>query len=179
MYVKYFLLVLVDLTVSFLNFFLAPVVVLFADDAGFLPTWLSWFQTPGDSLDHDYGDKRFPGLQTGWRRWFSRVAWLYRNSMYGFAIDVLGAKTRGDDALYTRGDRRTSNRPIHSGWVRHDLYRDGKHLYFQFYYVRQWSATRCLRVNLGWKLWGFEPGIDKNCQLTFSPNPLMGLSYAV
>ena len=68
MYLKYILLVMVDLTVSFLNFFLAPVVVLAANDAGFLPAWLSWFQTPGDSLDHDYGDKRFPGMQTGWRR---------------------------------------------------------------------------------------------------------------
>lgn len=137
MYVKYFLLVLVDLTVSFLNLFLAPVVVLFANDAGFLPTWLSWFQTPGDSLDHDYGDKRFPGPQTGWRRWFSRVAWLYRNSMYGFAINVLGAKTRGTDTLVTYGERATSNRPIHSGYVHHELYRDGKLIYFQYYLVIQ------------------------------------------
>lgn len=179
MYAKWFLLVIVDLTVSFLNFFLAPVVVLFANDAGFLPTWLSWFQTPDDSLDHDYGDKCFPGLQTGWRRWYSRVAWLYRNSMYGFAINVLGASTRKTDILVFLGDPLTSNRPIHSGLAKWALYRDGKQIYFQWYYVRQWSATRCIRINLGWKLWGFEEGESTPCQLVFSPNPLMGLSNAV
>ena len=176
MYLKYILLVLVDLTVSFLNFFRAPVVVLAADDSGYLPAWLSWFQTPDDSLDHDYGDKRFPGLQTGWRRWYSRVAWLYRNSMYGFAINVLGAKTRATDVLQTRGDVLTSNCPIHSGWLRYDLYRDGKRIHFQFYYVKQWAANRCIRINLGWKLWTFAEGESTPCQLVFSPNPLMGLS---
>lgn len=179
MYAKYALLVVADLFVSFLNLFLAPFVVLFANDAGFLPNWLYWFQTPGDSLDHDYHNKRFPGPQTGWRRWFSRAAWLYRNSMYGFAIEVLGAKTKGTDLRVTYGDDRTSNRPIHSGYVHYELYRDGKLVYFQYYLVIQWCETRCLRVNIGWKLWGFEPGVDKNCQLTFSPNPFMGLSNPV
>ena len=163
-----------------MNYFFAPIAVLFASEDGWLPRWLWWFQTPDTSLDGDGGWKeehrRFKVEDKPWKRWYNRSTWLYRNSMYGFAIDVLGAKTRGSDVLVSFGDKATSNRPIRNGLIRRFLYRDGKLIYFQWYYVRQWSATRCLRVNIGWKLWGFESGVDKNCQLTFSPNPFMGFS---
>ena len=40
--------------------------------------WLSWFQTPDNSLDGDHGwqEKHSHG-------WWSRVQWLWRNPFYG------------------------------------------------------------------------------------------------
>ena len=178
MYGRYALLVVVELFMSAANWFIAPVIVLFASDEGWLPKWLWWFQTPYDSLDKDYRNKRFPGPQVGWKRWYSRTAWLYRNSMYGFCIDVLGANLKTTDLVFSYGDKGISNRPIKSGYSFEVVIRDNKPIYFQYYLVARWCESRCLRVNLGWKIWGWL-GDEKNCQLTFSPNPFMGLSTGV
>jgi hypothetical protein len=180
MYLRYAALVVVSILADLLNYALAPVAVLFASDDGWLPRWLSWLQTPDNSLDGDGGwrTEHRPYLveDSKAHRWWNRTRWLYRNSMYGFAIDVLGAKTLPTDTLAIEGDQAVSNRPLHNGLVRRYIVRDGKVIYFQWYFVRAWSATRCVRINLGWKLWSFRPGEAINCQLVFSPSPFMGHS---
>ena len=179
MYFKYFLLVLISLLASFLNYFLAPLVVLFASDAGWLPRWLSWFQTPDNSLDGDDGWKTehrpYKAQDTKFQRWVNRFCWLYRNSMYGFAIDVLGLKVQPTDTLIIQGDPKVSNRPLCEGVVHRKLLRDGQLIGFQWYGVFGWSQKYCLRINLGWKLWG-DHNQPRSCQLTFSPNPFMSYS---
>ena len=179
-YVKYIILVFISLIADVCNYFLAPFVVLFANQDGYLPRYLSWFQTPDNPLDGDGGWQRehrpFKVQDTKFKQWWNRTRWLYRNSMYGFAINVLGAKTKGTDVLVISGDVKTSNRPLHNGICIRKLYRDGKLIYWQFYFVKSWSDTRCIRINLGWKLWGFRQGENNNCQLTHSPNPFMGYS---
>lgn len=181
MYLRWLLLLVPDLLASLLNYPLALVVVLFANEEGYLPRWLWWFQTPDNPLDGDGGWRnehwqwRFK-LPASLARYVGRVGWLWRNSMYGLAIDVLGAKTQGWDILITSGDTKTGNRPIHDGWCYRVLYRDGQPIYWQFYYVKRWSETRCVRINLGWKLWSFQPGQAINCQFVCSPNPAMGLA---
>lgn len=180
MYLRYVSLVLVSILGDLLNYLLAPVVVPFASADGWLPRWLWWFQTPDNPLDGDGGYQRehrpFLVEDNRFKRWVNRTRWLYRNSMYGFAIGVLGAKTRPGDRLKIIGSTAVSNRPITNGLVVRKLIRDGKPIYFQWYFVRAWSETRCIRINLGWKLWSFKEGEAINCQLTFSPNPLMGYS---
>lgn len=180
LYIKYVVLVVVNLVASFMNYFLAPIVVLFASSDGWLPHYLWWFQTPDNSLDGDGGWKtihrRFKIEDKKWKQWYNRTTWLYRNSMYGFAISVLGAKTISTDSLVVEGDIETSNRPIHSGLVKRFVVRDGKVVFFQYYFVKQYSTTRCIRLNIGWKLWSFKVGENINCQFTFSPNPFMGIS---
>lgn len=180
MYPRYLLLVIISITSDLLNYFLAPIVVLFASEDGWLPSWLSWLQTPDNSLDGDNGWKQehrpFLIEDSKFKQWWNRTRWLYRNSMYGFAIDVLGAKTLPTDTIQIIGDVNVSNRPLHNGLVKRYIIRDGKPIYFQFYYVKAWSEIRCIRINLGWKLWSFQQDKATNCQLTFSPNPFMGYS---
>jgi hypothetical protein len=181
MYLRWLVFAVLDVFSVVINIPAAPIVALFANREGYLPRLLWWFQTPDNPLDGDGGwisehwqwRKRLPAPLA---RYVGRVGWLWRNSMYGFAIDVLGAKTLGTDKLLVVGDLLTSNRPIHSGTVRRYLVRDGRIIYWQLYYVRRWSATRCIRINLGWKLWSFKEGEAINCQFVFSPNPAMGLS---
>lgn len=181
MYLRWFGLMVIDVLTVILNIFAAPFVALFGNEAGYLPRWLWWFQTPDNPLDGDEGWQtkhwqwrfKLPALL---RVYAGRLGWLWRNSMYGFAIDVLGAHTLGTDLMVIYGDPLISNRPIRSGWCYRVLYRDDKPLYWQFYFVWQWSETRCVRINIGWKLWSFRTGQAVNCQFVFSPNPLMGLS---
>lgn len=49
-----------------------------------LPLWLSWFDTPDNSL---LGDARWAAEHSG--GYWSMVGWLYRNSLYGFKWTVL------------------------------------------------------------------------------------------
>src|SRR5574341_756085 len=60
---------------------------LFANKEGWLPKWLTWFQTFDNSLD--------AGVDSGFFKrssnvWWNRTRWLYRNSTDGFAYYVLG-----------------------------------------------------------------------------------------
>ena len=49
-----------------------------------LPKWLSWFDTPDNSL---LGDENWKNNHSG-NHW-SMAAWLYRNTLYGFKWTVL------------------------------------------------------------------------------------------
>ena len=173
MYLKYLGFLILNLLAGAVNLVLAWPIALCADKGGWLPLWLWWFQTPDNPLDGDNGWKtehRWFLTQDTWcKRWANRVGWMYRNPTYGFAISVLGSQTQPSDELVTSGDPATGNQPFHSGWVHRVLMRNGAPAYFQFYLIWPWSSTRYLRLNLGWKLWGY-PTTDK-MQFTFSPNP--------
>jgi len=176
----YLLLVLISQVASLLNYVLAPIIVLFASKDGWLPKWLSWFQTPDNALDGDNGWKTehrpFKDETNKFKQYINRIGWLYRNSMYGFAIDVLGAKILDTDILVIVGDPQVSNRPLTEGVVKRYILRDGQIVYWQWYYVKAWSKTRCIRINLGWKLWNHAPNTNSKGQLVFAPSFTMGYS---
>ena len=76
---------------------LAPVLPFFVRDDGYLPDWLSWFQTPDNPCDGDAGHwERHPGTDA-WSTYKRRTAWFWRNVCYGFDIDVLGVEVRSTD----------------------------------------------------------------------------------
>lgn len=58
-----------------------------------LPTWLSWFDTPDNSL---YGDDAW--LSRMGHSYWTMVLWLYRNSLYGFKWTVLSLPEGHPDA---------------------------------------------------------------------------------
>lgn len=175
MYLRWLLLLILDVTATVLSYPLAPFVVLFASGNGWLPRWLWWFQTPDNPLDGDDGWKHENWL---WRyklpaplaRYVGRVGWLWRNSVYGFAINVIGAKTRGTDVLQVHGDLAVHD--TLTGSTFRVLWRNGRPIYFQYYLTKKWSSKRYVRVNIGWKLWQFRPGEDVNCQFVFVANPI-------
>lgn len=67
------------------------------------------------------------------------------------------------------GDELVSNTPLHNGWVFRKMV-IGNVTYWQFYFVHGWTNTRCLRVNLGWKLWG-DLQVGQVRSLVISANP--------
>ena len=93
-YLLYPFLVLINIVGTILTFPLALLIVLFnskqdgwldnATKQGVGPRlvkWLSWFQTPDNSLDGDHTFQSFFPPS-----WWSRVHWLWRNPFYGFAV---------------------------------------------------------------------------------------------
>lgn len=174
MYLRYALSIPLWAISSLLCIIFSKQIAAKADVDGWLPKWLWWFQTPGDSIDGSIGwktkDRPYLIEDTPEKKLKNRAAWLRRNSAYGFCISVLGAQAKQGDELVITGDVETSNhKPIHPGVVRYVLKRDGNPIYFQVYIVKPWLFGRYFRGNFGWKLWSM-PTTEK-MQFTFSPNP--------
>lgn len=97
---RYLAYLVLSLTAHVFAFLLSPVLPLFAVErvgplnnatttgsGPRLPIWLSWFDTPDNSLD---GDSRF--IQLNGKGYWQKVRWLRRNRVYGLNWTVLSAK---------------------------------------------------------------------------------------
>lgn len=176
-WLKWGALALLSLLAKVLNYPLALILPVFASEDGYLPKVLSWFQTPDNSLDGDTGWKE---EHWQWRYklpltlaiYVGRVGWLWRNSLYGFKIDVLGFEVKEDFDFRWIGNKDVSDRPLSRGYVyRKVVNKDGTRA-FQFYLIYPYSFTeekRCLRLMFGWKLW--QNPTEGNKQLALSIMP--------
>ncbi len=166
---------LFGLVADALNLVLAWLVVFKADDKGNLPGWLSWFQTPGYALDgnQDWQTKyrwfrNHPKVNEGWRRYFNRVMWLYRNPMYGLQ-HALGTRVISAQSYHVKGNEKTGDKS-QTGWV-FRVVDTGFLPIFQFYGVWTWPKTsRCVRLHVGWKIWE-KPQDGQSCMLVLSFTP--------
>ena len=66
LYVKWICLLPLSFVMAVVGRLLAPILPFFAKSDGYLPSWLSWFQTPDNPLDGDKGH---------WERWPGTSAW--------------------------------------------------------------------------------------------------------
>lgn len=145
---------------------------LFANKDGWLPRWLSWFQTFDASLDWGWQGGTFsPSMSQHW----DRMKWLFRNSAYGFSYFVTGIPM--DTSRWTV--RRFVDTPeTVLFWATST---DG---YFNLYY-----HGRLGMVKLGWKAWNYwdaerqrwktEPwGPEWRTQIVLSINPFKRRSAA-
>ena len=168
MYLRYLSLLVADLLVNGVSYFLDPVVVLFADPQGNLPRWLKYFQTHDATVD-GIGltggiEPRFVRQTKFLRdengnpknracRYLCRVAWLYRNNAYGFGYYVTGAvgpfaqtRSRGDTL-----EPPTNRYPARNGY-RLEEWRSADRRYFHLWWVREWGFGKCWEANIGWKI---------------------------
>ena len=168
-YLKWLALVPISFIMAIVGRFLAPILPFFAKNDGYLPDWLSWFQTPDNSLDGDKGHwERWPDT-SAWGTYKRRVAWLLRNVCYGFDISVLGQTTLPGDAFVMLGEDKVQDQPFgHGGYWLKRVYRNGKIVCWHFYFIRQWKTwpDKCIRISMGWKLFSYYPEIEELHQLT-------------
>ena len=174
-YLKWLALMPVSALFAVVGIVAAPILPFFVrKDTHRLPDWLAWFRTPDSDADGDAKHwMRWPGLGK-WATYKRRVAWLWRNKGYGFDINVLGAKVRSSDDWIVKGDENASDTNGISGYCIRHVWRDGKHLAFQVYYIKHYTLIgrhACLRINLGWKLWGSRDYPKQYVGIFF--NPLM------
>jgi len=153
------------LVVELAAFPFAPLIALL--DEATAKKRFSWFLTPDNPMTGDAGhEARWAGKPI----YFKKVAWLWRNRAYGFShLPLVRARSLGP--VTVNGNPAVSNRPFVEGLV----IRTTAEGYWQFYYVKQTTRARCLRVNLGWKLWG-SPMSATFGMYVFAVNPLMGFS---
>lgn len=106
-----------------------------------LPRWLAWFDTPDNSLLGDSGWRATHGGGYG-----AQVAWLYRNSLYGFKWGPIAAPMSVDRVI--KGDPTINRNNGHYGVLRIAM---GD--YWQWKCVQPLGATGyCWMINLGWLL---------------------------
>ena len=95
------------------------------------------------------------------QRYFCRLAWLYRNTGYGFSYEVTGVSINGTDIIKTQ-DISTSD-------YRYMVYYTKN--YFMIRYEKPWCKWFRWRIFLGWKMQDVDILQSKRCMLAFYVNP--------
>jgi hypothetical protein len=152
-YLYYAFLVPLSLVVTLLGLILSPILPLFASEQNGwlanhsvfdlgprLPTWLSVFMTPDNSLD---GDSTFE--QNNGKSYWSKVKWLCRNPAYSFGMKYVYAPydtiVTGDSSIKDNDNAKAGICFVRSNGL------------FQFRYIKQIPFTaRCILINLGWNI---------------------------
>ena len=153
--ILYPFLVIINLIGTVLTFPLALIIVLFYEQKdGWLDNatkwgvgprlknWLSWFQTPDNSLDGDHTFQSFFPPS-----WWSRVHWLWRNPFYGFAVKTFD----GSSGMSYSGDLDCNpTKPGHILVKGHGLWQ---------YVLYKPMLGKTLYLNFGWNIKALvEPG---------------------
>ena len=158
MYTRFLIYFILDLTINLVGFTINPILPIFADSDGNLPTWLRWFQTYDDTLDGK--EPRFIE-STSWLRtdgvaknfictYVLRVMWLYRNNAYGFAYSILGAKLPFN-TLVRKGTNTSDRAPAIEGSY-FTVFEDAEGTqYFQYKFVKDRGNGKCFEASIGWK----------------------------
>lgn len=163
---KWLMFVPCNILMTLLAYILAPILPMFAIHSNVLPKWLSWFQTPDNSLD---GDKGWRTQHWLWRfnlpfwisQYVGRVGWLLRNPAYGFDTSVCQISPIG--SVKVHGNLPLGGSPKRSGWY----FAQCKNA-FQFYAIIYWG-NHASRINFGWKLWSSP----NKCQFVMTVSPFM------
>ena len=168
-YLKWLAMVPVSIVLTVVAVILAPILPIFAKD-GWLPSWLSWFQTPDNSLDGDDGWKtehwqwRYK-LPASLATYVGRVGWLLRNPAYGFGLVRLISTVGPIPATYS-GNKAVNDHPgvegyclVHAGGL------------FQFVWVKRITATKCIYCNFGWNIKGLIDSTETSHLATYSFSP--------
>ena len=162
---KWLLLVPIDLFMTLFSVLVSPLMACFLKSDNMLPTWLWLWQTPDcDAIGSGEGGMLWTRKYS---RWFQCMVWLCRNSCYGFAWYVLGAKVPENKVVRLYGNLETNNKPYASGWrifVAENCW--------EFFWVFPTFPGRCFRARLGWKLdrW-FAGNYSLSAQFVCSVNP--------
>jgi len=151
-YALYLLLIPISLILTLVAIILAPVLPMLATAQegwldnhakwGFgprLPIWLSWFQTPDNSLDGDATFERLNGIS-----YWAEVEWRWRNPCYAFAIRYLMPEyitsVSGDKTIKDNDNAKAGWCLVHANGL------------FQFTSVTPIGYSRCIYINLGWNI---------------------------
>lgn len=166
-YVKWAAMLPVSILVTVLGIVLSPILPLFAKD-GWLPKWLSWFQTPDNSL---YGDDGWKTEHWMWRyklptkicTYVGEFGWLLRNPGQGYGVVYLS----GDPivATFTGNDQVNDSPGVEGTCTVHC-----QNL-FQWVWVKKIGSDECIYCNFGWNIKGCINGDERThiATYTFSP----------
>lgn len=160
---RYLAFTVLNLLFTALAYVLAPVIALFCRDDGYLPRWLSWFQTFDAPLDAGWRDGYFtpngvPTERSSLWLWWMRTRCLWRNPAYGFAYWPLGETFDPEEWIVTTF-------VLGSDYTRfHARTADGR--LWCVSYNGAWGSWK-----LGWKAWNYFEGMDEQGAPKWSSKP--------
>ena len=170
MYFRYALLVILMGLFSIISYPASFIVVLFCNKDGWLPKWLTWFQTQDNSCDAgwkiqgNFGTYLIDGtVPTGLTLYWYRALWLIRNNAYGLCYYPLGIAF--DSADWTVTHNFTGAESL---LIAHD-----SHGHFCFMYGGSLGELKLgWKVNAYWRngTWSTTPwGPEMRTSLCFTP----------
>lgn len=141
----------VNLAVTVIAWLLTPALPLFASEAGWLPQWLWWFQTPDNSIDGDnaFNTPSKHPIITRLPRYIRRALWLIRNPSYGFNWTVLATRPLPANPYRYFGDINAKDKVGLYGWC--FSYVTGTR-YFHLKVYKPTIFGKCLKFRIGWNL---------------------------
>lgn len=174
---RYFLYLSIYLVMQIIAWAITPALPLFArprwglidnaNRAGIeprLPLWLAWFDTPDNSL---FGDNKWMISHPKATHW-TMVAWLYRNSLYGFKWTTLACRVDYPNLLVWEGNPLVNRNNGVTG--RFKAWRNVGSDYWQWKYVKKLVGDWGLMLNFGWQLDEFVSSKKHgNALFQFSP----------
>lgn len=158
-YLRFTMLLVVDILMTIFTALPAALIVpLFTRAQEYGKTEYTWGWLWGTYDNPPQGDQGFVakrclflGVTTGFKGYVNRVMWMLRNPLYGLA--KRSAIKWSDTATMTiTGNPDISDKSKIPGSMFAKLCEGNKLIGFEYYCVKPWSATRDLRVRLGWKM---------------------------
>lgn len=91
------------------------------------------------------------------KRYFCRLAWMYRNCNYGFSYEVTGCTVDPDTIKIVRN----IDEPDNEQWLSYETGKSIWDTHWSYYYEKPYCRWFKLRIYLGWKLKGVRPGSNQ------------------
>lgn len=137
----------------------------------YLPDWLSWFQTPDNSLE---GDQGWREEHMQWRfkfpepiaTYLGRIGWLWRNAAYGVGLADMYPNER---VLLISGNPQINDSPFTLG---HFYIETQDQRLFQYRLIKMIPKTNYyLYLTIGWNICGLlnDPQLNYTATYAFSP----------
>ncbi len=172
-YIKWLIFALFDLAMLPVWYLSAPFLSLFT--AGGWPKGGTWFWTYDNPPQGDAGFIReravFCPAGSPFTLYVNRVWWLWRNPGYGLQ-KYLGLINHSGLTVTLKGDPRIGDKERRPGWYfARCVDMRGHTVAFEYYLVKPWSASKCLRVRLGWKIQSRKFASAGFAPLVNTPNP--------
>lgn len=152
-----------------LGWLILPFVLLFVPKNQIrLPAVFKWF----DSVDSYIGRDTSVYQSVCQQGYWARYTWIaFRNPINYVGYKVLGFQFNGTEMYYRYDPKQfdigdTSREGFRSIEVMKD-----KNFYYEYYWIKKWSQTKCLRIRIGWKIVNNLNPIGSWCQwvLVFQP----------
>ena len=171
MFIRYVLLLPLNLLVALIAVLLSPILPAFATSENILPKWLSWFQTPDATLDGDSGwqDVSKHPYVNKLPRYFRRMLWICRNPSYGFNWTVLASKPLPIGFEYS-GRLDCSRSLKETSYV---FIKCGDYFHYRLY-LKYPFINYCFQVNIGWNMHEMcirDTYVGQKAKYRFTPHP--------
>ena len=177
--IRWLLLVPANLVMWVVGYILAPVLPLFCGSDGKLPSWLYWFTTWDQEelfFTPEWVHEKWPYLENIKPEWLKlylcRVAWLIRNTSYGFAYSVSGYYYQSQDIKWVTKWWSPEN-GVENKTIAYDT-NSNPWLWGAFrlsMFKRYWPSCKYgIRIYIGWKISETDQG-RCHCMMAMHINP--------